>query len=78
MDLTWSEVKVGSRPESGEERTPEATADFRESERGEVDGITKPLNGLGWKGPHRPSHSKPLPGEHCGVCNKNVQAARPL
>lgn len=75
MDLTWSEVKVGSRAESGEERSPEASADFRESGSGEVEGITEPWSGLG---PHRSSHSKPLPGEHCRACYKNVQAARPL
>lgn len=54
MDLTWSEVKAGSRAESGEERSPEASADFRESDSGEVDGITEPWSALG---PHRSSHS---------------------
>lgn len=72
VGLTWGEVKVGSRQASAEERSPEASADFEDSEQ------WSRWNNLGWKGPHRSSHSKPLPGEHSGVCYKNVKTARPL
>lgn len=62
MDLTWGEVRVGSRPASGEERSPGASADFKDSESGEVDGITEPWNGVDWKGPHRSLIPSPCQG----------------